>query len=47
MILVFNDQGDVFAQLIAWMSYKSIVRIKQNPKEKKLITLIFKVQSTA
>jgi hypothetical protein len=44
MILMFRtEENTSFSKLLAWVSYASIVRIKRNNKDLRLISLIFKV----
>jgi hypothetical protein len=44
MILMFKSEIETtFVKLQAWVSYASIVRIKRNNKDSRLISIIFKV----
>lgn len=44
MILLFKSEMETtFVKLLAWVSYASIVRIKRNNKDSRLISIIFKV----
>jgi hypothetical protein len=38
-----SEENTSFLKLLAWVSYASIVRIKRNNKDLRLISLIFKV----
>jgi len=46
MILMFkSEENTLFLTLLAWFSYASIIRIKANNKDNRLISIILKVNA--